>query len=416
MKKEVFDKMLNSGEFENMFKENKINDLLNDGSLSKEQIDKLIDIGKRMSKDEILRRQRDLAKQPGYKEHILSPLIKKIIAQQGRARDPKTGRYVKQEVLNQKAEETPTDQPESENPNTDKTAKKVEQMKQKFKPKKMNNMFSGSKSGSKGTAEKSGTDSINTDLYSKIGMSRKPRLNKNDNAATIATKIYSILKNDIEETKLRKEIKRNFGDNNERNEKRRHKELLEALGGVGGSRQGKPTKTTGGMGVGTQIAVGLGLLGVAGAAAGATTKPKTTPEVLPPEPKVEVPVVAPVPVVPVAGGIGAEGRNEDRKIEAEVLRKKQEAERQNAIERERQNRADERRTREEEADRREAEKKQQAEDARFENQRKERELSIKNDEAARAKEDEAARAKEEKQRKDQEEKDNAEANRKEEDT
>jgi hypothetical protein len=367
MKKEVFDKMLNSGEFENMFKENKINDLLNDGSLSKEQIDKLINIGKKLSKDEILRRQRDLAKQPGYKEHILSPLIKKIVAQQGRARDPKTGRYVKQEVINQKAEETPTDQPESENPNTDKTDKKVEQMRQKFKPKKMNNMFSGSKSGSKGTAEKSGTNNINTDLYSKIGMSRKPRLNKNDNTATIATKIYSILKNDIKETKLRKEIKRNFGDNNERNEKRRHKELLEALGGVGGSRQGKPTKTTGGMGVGTQIAVGLGLLGVAGAAAGATTKPETTPNVLPPEPKVDVPVV---PDVPVTGGIGAEGRNEDRRIEAEVLRKKQEAERQSAIEKEKQKRADERRTREDEADRREAERKQQEVNRKEEDRRK----------------------------------------------
>ena len=239
MKKEVFDKMLNSGEFEQLFNENKINDLLRDGNLSKEQIDKLVDLGKKMSKDEILRRQRDLAKQPGYKEHVLTPLIKKIIAQQGRARDPITGRYIKQETPNQqKAEEQPQEQPQQENPNADRTAERAEQMGQKFKPKRMKNMFSGSR----GTTAKPATSKVNTELYSKIGQVQNPRLLKGDNAATVASKLYSIMKNDINEYNVRSKLERKRDKQYLDSEVKRHNEIIAALNRAGGGAGGGGSK------------------------------------------------------------------------------------------------------------------------------------------------------------------------------
>lgn len=106
MKKEIFNEMLRTGEFERMFEQNKINELLNSGDLDKKQIDVLIDIGKKLTKKELQRRQKDLARQPGYKEYILMPLIAKVIAEQNRARDPKTGRYIKKDDKPKVSKET----------------------------------------------------------------------------------------------------------------------------------------------------------------------------------------------------------------------------------------------------------------------------------------------------------------------
>jgi len=350
MKKEVFDKMLNSGEFEQMFNENKINDLLNDGSLSKEQIDKLVDLGKRMSRDEILRRQRDLAKQPGYKEHVLTPLIKKIIAQQGRTRDPITGKYIKQEVTNQqKTEEQPQGQPQADTPNADKTADKAEQMGQKFKPKRMKNMFSGSR----GATAKPATSKVNTELYSKIGVVQNPRLLKGDNAATVASKLYSIMKNDINEYNVRNKLERKRDNQYLDNERIRHNQIIAALNKAGGGSGGPSTTTAKtGMGMGTKLAVGAGLLGAAGLAAAGQ---KPTPEVLPPEPKIEpvVPKVETPPAAPVEPTVN---------IEAENRKKQLEAERETAAQQEKQKREQESQARQAEQDRKSTEQKQAAED------------------------------------------------------
>ena len=48
MEQKVFDSMLKSGEFEQMFNENKINELLSVGNLSKKQVDQLIELGKKL--------------------------------------------------------------------------------------------------------------------------------------------------------------------------------------------------------------------------------------------------------------------------------------------------------------------------------------------------------------------------------
>ena len=358
MKKEVFDKMLNSGEFEQLFNENKINDLLRDGNLSKEQIDKLVDLGKKMSKDEILRRQRDLAKQPGYKEHVLTPLIKKIIAQQGRARDPITGRYIKQETPNQqKAEEQPQEQPQQENPNADRTAERAEQMGQKFKPKRMKNMFSGSR----GTTAKPATSKVNTELYSKIGQVQNPRLLKGDNAATVASKLYSIMKNDINEYNVRSKLERKRDKQYLDSEVKRHNEIIAALNRAGGGAGGGSKRTQTGMGIGAKLAIGAGLLG---AAALARASEKPTPDVLPPEPKIDPPVPAPSPApapAPVPPKVN---------VEEETRKRQQEAEREAAAQQEKQNREQERQQREAEQKQKEAEQKKAAEDKKKEQEEK----------------------------------------------
>ena len=340
MKKEVFEKMLNSGEFEQLFNENKINDLLNEGSLSKEQIDKLVDLGKRMSKDEILRRQRDLSKQPGYKEHVLTPLIKKITAQQGRARDPATGKYIKQEAVQNQNE---GEQPEVDTPNPDRTAERAEQMGQKFKPKRMKNMFSGSR----GATAKPATSKVNTELYSKIGLVQNPRLLKGDNAATVASKLYSIMKNDINEYNVRNKLERKRDNSYLDNERKRHNEIITALNKAGGG-PGGPSRTTtkSGMGLGTKLAVGAGLIGAVGLAAAAEK----------PVPKVETPPSAPVePQV---------------NVDNEVRKKQLEAEREAAAQQEKQKREQESQQRESEQKQKEAEQKKAAEDKKKEQEEK----------------------------------------------
>jgi len=279
MEQKVFDSMLKSGEFEQMFNENKINELLSVGNLSKKQVDQLVDLGKKMSKSELKKRQLELSKQPGYREHILVPLIQKILAEQGRARDPKTGRYVKKE----KPEEQ-DDEQDNEGPNIGPMSNKSNKIAKKFAPKRMNKMFLGNKTNT----AKSITSKVNAELYTKVGLSTRPKLRKGDGPATVAAKIYSILKNDIAEKKLIKDLKENFGDTKLENEKRRHKELMEALSHTGGNKNVKSNEkdddivSKGAKELILALGLGAAALGMAGAAAAQTTP--TPPPAPPPAP------------------------------------------------------------------------------------------------------------------------------------
>ena len=217
MKNEVFKQLLDSGEFETMFKENRITELLYSGELSAKQLEQLVALGKKISKEELQSRQRDLARQPGYKEHVLTPLIKKILAEQKKVRDPNTGRYVKQQK-----EEEPQETPEEvQTPETENISNKAESIKKKFMPKSISNMF--------GKLMPKRLKNLNTGLYVNIVQSDNPKLRPGDGAATIATKIYAIMKHDIEEKKLRSELAKDFGDKAYDNEKRRHDELIDAI-------------------------------------------------------------------------------------------------------------------------------------------------------------------------------------------
>jgi hypothetical protein len=132
-----FDQMIKTGEFEKMFNENKINELLNGGDLTKKQIDALVKLGQKMSKEELQRRQNELAAQPGYKEHILTPLVAKVIAQQNRVRDPKTGRYMKKDASKDPVTQQPVvDEPPKPSKETEQTAEKVGSTLKKTKKKK----------------------------------------------------------------------------------------------------------------------------------------------------------------------------------------------------------------------------------------------------------------------------------------
>lgn len=216
MKNEVFKQLLDSGEFETMFKENRINELLNSGDLSAKQLEQLVALGKKISKEELQSRQRDLARQPGYKEHVLTPLIKKILAEQKKVRDPKTGRYIKQQ--SEDTQETPEEIPQ---PDSEKIADKAENIKKKFKPKSISNIF--------GRVKPKKLTAVNSGLYSNIVPTENPKLRTGDGAATVATKIYAILKNDLKEKKLRSELAKDFGDKAYDNEKRRHDEIVAAI-------------------------------------------------------------------------------------------------------------------------------------------------------------------------------------------
>ena len=250
--------MLKSGEFEQMFNENKINELLSVGNLSKKQVDQLIELGKKISKNELKKRQLELSKQPGYKEHILVPLIQKILAEQGRSRDPETGRYVK------KAEQPPEErEQEEEDPEDNKETKTgglsngFKKIAKKFIPRKMKDMFLGPKSNTSQTIN----SKVNTELYTKVGSSKRPKLRKGDNAGNVASKIYSILKSDIEEKKLAKEIKNNFRESKVDNEKRRHDEIMKALGHSAGDKStstGKKDEEVASSGA-KELIAGLGL-------------------------------------------------------------------------------------------------------------------------------------------------------------
>jgi len=293
MEQKVFDSMLKSGEFEQMFNENKINELLSVGNLSKKQIDKLVELGKKLSKSELKKRQLELSKQPGYKEHILVPLIQKILAEQGRSRDPETGRYVRkaeqppeeQKQEEEDPEDSGDEQDTAEEPEDNKETKtgglgnRFKKIAKKFIPQKMKNMFLGPKSNTSQTIN----SKVNTELYTKVGSSKRPKLRKGDGAGTVGAKIYSILRNDIEEKKLTKELKNNFRESKVDNGKRRHDEIMEALGHSSGGKTektGKSDEEVASSGAGeliTMLGLGAAAAGAIGAVGVASMKTSSSP-------------------------------------------------------------------------------------------------------------------------------------------
>jgi hypothetical protein len=198
-----FNQMMESGEFEKMFAENKINELLSSGELSLKQIEKLVTLGKKMSKQEILKRQRELAKQPGYKEYVLGPLIKKIQAQQNKitneSKVPNVGNVAK--IMSKK---TTTD--------TKDIAKGLSKRSSAVTP---------------NTAKKVGN--VNAGFYADAVSSSKPKLRTGDTAANIGAKIYAVIKQDNDERKLRSELTKNREEEHFEKEKARHEELIKAI-------------------------------------------------------------------------------------------------------------------------------------------------------------------------------------------
>ena len=214
MKQEIFNESMRTGEFEKMFKDNRIGELLNSGDLSKEQIDLLIQLGKNISKTELEKRQNDLASQPGYEEYILSPMVAKILG-----------------TKTKKTKSVP-----------EKTVEKTKKMKEKFDPGNLGKAFKKTSTSSMATKQpKEDTvitekkpvqpklGSINAGLYASIASTKISKLRKGDSVATIATKIYTVFKTDMEERKQKSELARNFGVEKLDNERRRHKELLDAI-------------------------------------------------------------------------------------------------------------------------------------------------------------------------------------------
>ena len=106
-------------------------------------------------------------------------------------------------------------------PVPEKTAGLAERLKNKFKPKSISNMF--------GSFMPKRLSTLNTGLYANVVQSDNPKLRTGDGAATIATKIYAVMKHDIEEKKLRTELNKDFGDTAYKNEIRRHEEMLDAI-------------------------------------------------------------------------------------------------------------------------------------------------------------------------------------------
>lgn len=200
MNQNTFDQMMETGEFEKMFNENKINELLEGGELTRKQIDALVKLGQKMSKQELQKRQKDLAAQPGYKEHILAPLIKKIIAEQGRVRDPKTGRYIKKNA----AENVTPDEPPKPSKETEQTAENVGSTLKKTKKEKEkvegtttqnNNETKDVKKSKKKTAKdvlSVPKMQINKAFYATVTQ-KAIKLKKGDSAANIAAKIFLLL-------------------------------------------------------------------------------------------------------------------------------------------------------------------------------------------------------------------------------
>ena len=214
MKQEIFNESMRTGEFEKMFKDNRIGELLNSGDLSKEQIDLLIQLGKNISKTELEKRQNDLASQPGYEEYILSPMVAKILG-----------------TKTKKTKSVP-----------EKTVEKTKKMKEKFDPGNLGKAFKKTSTSSMATKQpKEDTvitekkpaqpkvGSINAGLYASIASTKISKLRKGDSVSTIATKIYTVFKTDMEERKQKSELARNFGVEKLDNERRRHKELLDAI-------------------------------------------------------------------------------------------------------------------------------------------------------------------------------------------
>jgi len=90
--------------------------------------------------------------------------------------------------------------------------------------------------GAPSTAQKVGN--VNTGFYADVVSGSKPRLTKGDGAARVGVKIYNVIKNDIEDRRLKAELTKNFQSDNFDSEKRRHDELIAAIK----KAKGKPGK------------------------------------------------------------------------------------------------------------------------------------------------------------------------------
>jgi GH24 family phage-related lysozyme (muramidase) len=78
------------------------------------------------------------------------------------------------------------------------------------------------------TASKLGN--VNTALYTSISEGGSTRLNKNDRLANVAGKLYKVMKVSYDISKLEKELERNFSKEIEREDQRRHDDLIKSIG------------------------------------------------------------------------------------------------------------------------------------------------------------------------------------------
>ena len=77
------------------------------------------------------------------------------------------------------------------------------------------------------TANKIGN--VNANFYADAVSASKPKLRTGDSAANVGAKIYAVMKQDIEERKLRSELSKNREEEHFEEEQRRHEELIKAI-------------------------------------------------------------------------------------------------------------------------------------------------------------------------------------------
>ena len=207
MKKSIFDELMRSGEIERMFKDNKINEFLNSGQLSENQLKEIREFSKKLSQEELERRQYEVATLPGWAESQLTPVIKKVKEQQKPAAESKKPNVEKvAEIMSKK---TTTD--------TKDITKGLSKRKSTAKP----------AAATPNTAKKVGN--VNTGFYADAISASKPKLRSGDSAANIGAKIYAVMKQDNDERKLRSELTKNREEENFEKEKARHEELIKAI-------------------------------------------------------------------------------------------------------------------------------------------------------------------------------------------
>jgi GH24 family phage-related lysozyme (muramidase) len=130
---------------------------------------------------------------------------------------------------------------------TDTFKAKVTGIKQKFDPLNIAKMFGGrmavglvgnmtSRSsadmqffGGKSPKKSAKVGTVDSAFYTNIAATENPRLRKGDNAADVAIKIYSVMKKDSDEKKLRIELENDKQDESFNTERKQHKEVLKAF-------------------------------------------------------------------------------------------------------------------------------------------------------------------------------------------
>jgi hypothetical protein len=224
-----FNRLLETGEFEKMFAENRINDLLNSGELTSKQMQRLVDLSKEMSKEELQRRQYELAKEPGYAEYVLAPLIRKIQEQQNKVTKDSEGVNVDNvsEIMSKK---TTTD--------TKDIVTGLSKRKKTVKEAPV----------APNTPNKIGN--VNANFYADAVSASKPKMRIANSPTNIGEKIYAVMKQDIDDRRLRSELSKNKEEEQFEEDKRRHEELIKAINKakagakpVKAKKEPTPTKT-----------------------------------------------------------------------------------------------------------------------------------------------------------------------------